>query len=147
MPNPISTSGASTCDPNIASCTDFPPAAPLPAVSSTPTVNLEPIVVTGDAGAQALLRSYDASQACGPQKQALSLACLAIPVGVVDGGISSAFLASLNCGKDLQALSDCRDDAQALQSSATQVIDDCHDRGGNVSAASSRNEIICEVTK
>jgi hypothetical protein len=93
------------------------------------------------------LRRYDASEACGVQKNAAFLACVAIPVAIKDGGVASAFLASINCGKELRALSDCRDDAQALQSSAKQVIDDCHDRGGNVSAGASSNEIICEVTR
>jgi len=146
MPSTISSTTPPTCDPHLASCADSPPAVPAPTVSATPTVNLEPIVVTGDAGAQALLRSYDASQACGTQPQTTGLACLAIVAGVVESGILSAFVASINCGKELRALSDCRDEALALQSSATQVIDTCHDRGGTVSAGASRNEIICEVT-
>jgi len=147
MPNPISSTNPSVCDPSLATCADFPPDVPAPAAARPTIVNLDPVVVTGDAGAQALLRSYDASQACGAQTNAVVLACLAIPVGVVDGGISSAYLASLNCGKELRALSDCRDEAPAVQSSATQIVDDCHERGGNVSAGAARNEIICEVPR
>jgi hypothetical protein len=116
-------------------------------VSGTPSVNLEPIVVTGDAGAQALLRSYDASQTCGLQQKTAALACLAVPAAVADSGIASILVASINCGKELLAQSDCRNEAQALQSSATQVVNDCHDRGGRVSVGASRNEIICEVMK
>ena len=109
-------------------------------------MDVDPVVITGDPGAQAPLPRYDASEACGVQKNAAFLACVAIPVAIKDGGVASAFLASINCGKELRALSDCRDDALALQSSAKQVIADCHDRGGSVSAGASANEIICEVT-
>lgn len=146
MPTPISSSNPSTCNPSTASCADSPTAADAPRAGSPPTVDIAPVVIAGDPGAQALLRRYDASGACGAQKNAAFLACVAIPVAIKDGGVASAFLASINCGKELRALSDCRDEAQALQSSATQVVDDCHDRGGKVSAGSSPNEIICEVT-
>lgn len=146
MPNPISSTTPSACDPSNATCADSPPVVPAPAVASAATVTLDPVVTTGDAGAQALLRSYDASQACGAQQKAAAFACLAIPVAALGSGIPSVLYASINCGKELRALSDCRDEAQALQSTAAQVIDDCHERGGNVSAGPSRHEIICEVT-
>lgn len=153
MPNPISSAGPSTCDPGNASCAEFPPATP-PAASGTAVVNLEPVLVTGDAGAQALLRSYDASQACGQPRTDLYLACSAIVLGVANildegpiGGVASTFHASISCGKELRALADCRDEAQALQSSAAQLVDDCHERGGKVSAGALHNEIVCEVTR
>lgn len=147
MPNPISTTSPSACDPSLATCADVPADVPAPGAARPAAVSLDPVVVTGDAGAQALLRSYDAGQACNMQQKTATLACLAIPVAVVDNGLASAYLASVNCGKELRALSDCRDEASALQSAASQVIDDCHDRGGNVSAGASRNEIICEVPR
>jgi hypothetical protein len=146
MPNPISSNRPSTCDPSIASCPDSPPPAPAPSAAGPATVDVAPVVITGDAGSQELLRRYDASERCRAQEDSAFLACVAVPVAVKDGGISSAFLASINCGKELRVLSNCHDAAQALQSSAKQVIDDCHDRDGNVSASSSPNEIICEVT-
>lgn len=109
-------------------------------------VDVEPVVITGDAGSQALLRRYDASNACDTQKKGLALACAAVLTNAAESGPASAFLASIVCGSQLRTFSDCRDVAQALQSSATQVIDDCHDRGGNVGAGASQYEIICEVT-
>jgi len=146
MPTPISSSHSSTCDPNLASCADSPATADAPATGSPATVDVEPVVITGDAGSQALLRRYDESKRCDTQEQGLLLACAAVATNAFESGPASAFLASIVCGSQLRALFDCRDEAEALQSSARQVIDDCHDRDGNVSASSSPNEIICEVT-
>ena len=145
MPTPISSTSPSTCDPTISSCADSPSAADALPAAGPATVDVEPVVITGDAGSQALLRRYDASKACGPQEQGLFLACAAVVTNAAESGPASAFLASIVCGGQLRALSDCRDEAQALRSSATQVVDDCHARGGNVSAGASQNEIICEV--
>jgi hypothetical protein len=61
-------------------------------------------------------------------------------------GLASAFHASINCGKELRAVSDCRDEAEVRRSNAELVVADCHDRGGAVSPGASSNEIICEVT-
>jgi hypothetical protein len=146
MPTPISSTSPSTCDPTISSCAEAPPAADDWPAPGPATVNVEPVVITGDAGAQALLRRYDASDACGAQKQGVFLAAAAIITNAAESGPASAFLASVICGGQLRGLSDCHEDAQALQSSAKQVIDDCHDRGGKVSAGGAQNEIICEVT-
>jgi hypothetical protein len=67
MSTAISSTTSSVCDPNLASCQSAsPPDAPAAAVVDSPVVSIEPVVVTGDAGAQALLRRYDASQVCGP---------------------------------------------------------------------------------
>jgi hypothetical protein len=153
MSTPISSTTPSVCDPNLASCQSASPAvAATAAVVDSPVVSIEPVVVTGDAGAQALLRRYDESKACRPEWQAAALACPAIALGVLNAleggpltGLASAFHASINCGKELRALSDCRDDAEVLRSNAEQVVADCHDRGGAVSPGASSNEIICEV--
>ena len=154
MPTPISSTASSVCDPSLASCQSAaPPEAAATTVVDSPVVGIEPVVVTGDAGAQALLRRYDASQACGSESQAAALSCPAIGIGVLNAleggpltGLATAFHASINCGKDLRALSNCRDEAEVLKSNAEQVVADCHDRGGAVSPGSSSNEIICEVT-
>lgn len=146
MPRPISSNNPSACDPTLATCADSPPAAAAPPAAKPATVDLAPVVITGDAGSQALLRRYDASKACDTQKHGVVLACAAVVTNAAESGPASAFLASILCGGQLRELSDCRDEAGALQSSARQVIDDCHDRGGNVSAGASQNELICEVT-
>jgi hypothetical protein len=154
MPDAISNTTSSICDASIASCEEFPPAAVASAGAVGPAVvNLEPVVITGDAGAQELLRRYDTTQTCGAEKNTAWLSCPAIGLGVLNtleggplAGLASSFHASITCGKDLRAFSDCRDQAEALQGSAVQVVADCHDRGGIVSPGASANEIVCEVT-
>jgi hypothetical protein len=154
MPDAISSTTPSVCDASVASCADFSPPAVAAAGAVAPTiVNLEPVVITGDAGAQELLRRYDTNQSCGAEKHTAALACPAIALGVLNTleggritGLASAFHASFICGEDLRAFSDCRDAAQALEASAHRVVSDCHERSGNVSAGASANEIICEVT-
>jgi hypothetical protein len=145
MPSPVSSTSSSVCDPTLASCADSPPAAPPPSAARPATVDIPPVVITGDAGAQALLRRYDASQACGPQEKNAALAGAGIPAAIKDGGPLSAFVASITAVKELAALADCEKAAQALESSAEKFITYCHDRDGNVSAGASPNEIICEV--
>ncbi len=149
MPNSISSSSPSGCDPSIASCEN---SAPDAVAGGPPIVNLEPVIVTGDAGSQELLRRYDASAACNTEKQSALLSCPGIAAGLLNtweggplAGAASSFHASIICGKDLRAIFDCHEQAEALQSSATQVVDDCHERGGSVAAGSSSREIRCEV--
>jgi hypothetical protein len=117
-------------------------------------VDLEPVLVTGDAGTQALLRRYDENQACGAEKQAAKLSCPGIALGILNtleggplAGIATSLLSSVTCGKDLRALLDCQDGAASLAASAAQVVESCHARGGTVSAGESRAEIICEVER
>ena len=147
MPTPVSSTSSSVCDPSMASCADSPPAAPPTSVAKPATVDVAPVVITGDAGAQALLRRYDANQACGLQEKNAALAAAGIPAALKDGGPLSVFVASVNSGKELRALADCREAAEALESSAKQIIDECHDRDGSVSAGASQNEIICEIPR
>jgi hypothetical protein len=158
MPDPISNAGYSNysvCDPNIASCSDSPPASPVnPTNPTCPTVvTIEPVVITGDAGTQELLRRYD-SDVCTAEKQTAELSCSAIALGVlnaVDGARSSAvttaFHASVICGKDLRALYDCNEQRDALQSSLATAIADCHERDGLVKIGASPTELVCEVPR
>lgn len=140
------------CDPNLASCIDsgVPQAATVD--SSSRTVTIEPVLVTGDAGAQELLRRYDARRGCGPEAQSAAATCPAIGLGILNAlkdplsGLATSFHASLVCGKELRALSDCREQAADLEAAASRIADDCHSRGGTVSLGASSSEIICEVT-
>jgi hypothetical protein len=155
MPDPISSTihpSYDTCDPNNASCADSAPAAP-PAPASTPVVTIDPVVITGDAGAQELLRRYE-SQTCSAQWQSATSTCSGIGLGVLNTlegspivGIATALHASLLCGKELRAVFDCNEAAEALNASRAEVIDDCHDREGVARAGTSPNEIVCEVTR
>ncbi len=152
MSDAISATTPAVCDASIASCPEFPPIAAASATGPA-TVNLEPVVVTGDAGTQELLRRYDTTQTCGAEKHSAKLACSSIALGVLNAaeggvvtGFATAIYASYTCGEDLRVFVDCRDDAEALRQSALRVVSDCHERGGAVSPGTFANEIICEVT-
>jgi hypothetical protein len=155
MPDPISSTTHATydtCDPTNASCADSgPPAAP--STASAPVVTIDPVVITGDAGAQQLLRRYD-SQTCSAQWQSAASTCPGIGLGVLNTleggpivGIATALHASLLCGKELRAVFDCNEVAETLNASRAEVIGDCHDRNGVVKPGTSPNEIICEVAR
>ena len=146
MPSPVTSTSSSTCDPTLASCADSPPPAPPPSAARPPTVDLAPVVIAGDAGAQALLRRYDATQACTLQAKNAALAAAGV-AGAASSGLLSTFVASVTAGKEARALSECHEEAQSLESSAKRIIDGCHDRGGNVSAGASQTEIICEISR
>lgn len=152
MSTPVTRHTPSVCDPNLASCEDAPPIAATPATGGSPVVHIEPVIITGDAGSQELLRRYDASQACSAEKRSALLTCPAIATAILGGleggrwaAVAGAFHNSVLCGKELRSLSDCYEQAETLQSSAHQVVEDCHDRGGIVHAGSSAQELICEV--
>ena len=152
MTNTISFNSPSVCDPNLASCEDAPPVPATPPAAEPAVINLEPVLITGDAGSQELLRRYDASRACGAEKQTALLTCPTIATSMLNGleggpwtGVAGAFHGSVLCGKELRALFDCHEQAEAQQSSARQVVEDCHDRGGTIRAGASAQELICEV--
>jgi hypothetical protein len=150
MTSPLSRTSSATCDPSLASCDDA--RSPTPQAREPAVVTIAPVTITGDAGSQELLRRYDASQACNAEKQSVALACPAIAAGVLNAleggpwtGAAASFHASVLCGKELRALFDCHEQAEVRQSAAAQVVDDCHDRGGNVRLGNSDSEIVCEV--
>lgn len=155
MPDPISNASRATyssCDPTLSSCADSPPGSPSGGASPA-VVTIEPVVITGDAGTQELLRRYD-SQACAAEKQTAKLSCPAIALGVLNAmeggpstGLATAFHASVTCGKDLRALYDCHEQRDALQSSLATAIADCHERDGVASIGASPNELVCEVPR
>lgn len=128
MPSPVSNTNASVydpnaqfspaqgCDPSNASCG---PSQPSP---SSP-VTIPPVVVTGDAGAQKLVKQLDASRqapncsleglnaavSCG--KAGISAAGGALLATTVVGAAVAAaatFAESISCGKDLRAYYDCK---------------------------------------
>lgn len=155
MPDPISSTNRSayeTCDLTTASCAESPPVAPLGAQPAH--VTIAPVVITGDAGAQELLRRYDSDQCAAPKQNAM-LSCPAIGLGVsslLEGGTLvasalSALHASAVCGKDLRAVYDCNESSERLKESAAGVVADCHERDGLVKPGASLNEIVCEVSR
>jgi hypothetical protein len=155
MPDPISSANRSadeTCDPTISSCADASRPS-LPATVTAPIVTVDPVIITGDAGARELLRRYE-GVTCSAQKQSAASTCPGIGLGVLNAleggpivGIVTAFHASLLCGKELRAVYDCNDRKETLDAARANAIADCHDRDGVVKPGVSSNEIICEVTR
>lgn len=123
MPAPISnalspdptiyTAESGTCDPTIASCA-------LPE-KLAPSVNLEPIEVTGEIGTRHLVERYDQSRMpnCSAEIGSTVLACAsagATALGAVAAagtgigliaGVALTLVQGVNCGKELAALKQC----------------------------------------
>ncbi len=135
------------CDPTTTSCA--PPPAGKPAV-----VTLEPIVVEGDAGAQALLKQFEQSQ-CQNDKGAAALACatmlgsaaltgLSAPTGAgLVLGTSITVANAINCARLVTAYNDCVDDVQAQHEAATS----CEADGGVPLQGASEGELVCLVPR
>lgn len=106
-------SPASGCDPSIASC------GPSPERELT----IPPVVITGDAGAQQLVKQHDAARRapdCSLEGKNAALSCAKAGVTALGGalmsttgigvvvGVAATFSESLSCGKDLRAYYDCK---------------------------------------
>jgi hypothetical protein len=130
MTTPISSTNSCYYDPNAqftpadGACSGGAPnvaAANPPAVSSE--VSIPPVVITGDAGAQELVRQHDAAREpadCSLEAETAALSCgkagLAAASGIVStptvigaGLAAAATLAQgVECGRDLRAFYDCK---------------------------------------
>lgn len=112
---------ADNCDPTNMSCggsvgTSSTPAAP-------PAITLDPVYVTGDAGAQKLVEAYyvQTGPSCAEQAKTAALVCAkAIGAGVGTGlaaalppafavMLGRTFLDGVSCGSELRALYDCEE--------------------------------------
>jgi hypothetical protein len=106
------------CAPTDATC-GAPPAATSP---SPHVVTIDPVVITGDAAVQQLVKQLDgspgrqdcsfeanqASQACGKVLVAAASTLAAAPtVAGALVGIGATFLESVSCGQNLRAYYDC----------------------------------------
>jgi hypothetical protein len=109
---------ADGCDPNTASCQ---PAAPAEA-SAPREVTIPPVLISGDAGAQQLVKQLDQAQGapnCSLEAKEATRTCgEAATAGVLGGlaattvlgaipGLALAFWEGVECGKDLRAYYDC----------------------------------------
>ena len=156
MPHPISTTSRSVyegLDPGMSSCEAPDTALPAAAASGPNVVSVAPVLITGDAGAQALVRQYD-RHACSSELQSAQLSCPGIALGVLNvleggplAGIASSLIASVLCGKDLRAAFNCEQDRAALATSRNAVIENCHEHGGVVTPGAASNEIVCQVPR
>jgi hypothetical protein len=128
MPTPVSNANSSFYDPNAqlssadgcsstnATCgpTEAPPAR---------EVTIPPVVITGDAGAQQLVKQLDASRnapSCSLEGLNAALSCgkagitaaggALLATTVVGAAVAAAatFAEGISCGKDLRAYYDCK---------------------------------------
>ncbi len=136
------------CDPSVATCADQPPAGKH-------VVMLEPVVVEGDAGVQALLRRHAADQCHGEKGDAV-LSCtltvlaavkaavtarVAWPVAVLETGIAA--LGAANCARVVVAYEDCVDKHVARAEATVK----CEAEGGKLVVNESATELICQVER
>ena len=143
MPDPIQSSSNSSvydpnaCDPEIASCAELPPPAPKNSV-----VTVEPVVIEGDAGRQALVQKYDADR-CRNELGDAAIACATVGATAAGGSVVGAFLASVNCARVMVAYDNC----VAQNRSYREATESCEARGGLPLMSARPNEIICEVPR
>lgn len=160
MPEPINSSGNSSvhdptsemslvdgCDPSAATC------GPPPVASNV--VTLDPVVVEGDPGVQALLRRHAADQCLSEKGNAVlscSVAVLAAtkavvtastgvgwPVAVLEGSIAA--LNAANCARVVVAYQDCVDKHEARAQAAVT----CEADGGSLVVNERADELVCLV--
>lgn len=156
MPEPIQSNANSSsygpsltdsCDPTVASC--GPPPAASPNV-----VTIEPVVVEGDAGRQALLQQYDADRCRNLGGEAV-FACAATPFVALAGGASAStgvgfaagvamtVYAAEECARLISAYDDCVEQNRSYREAAAG----CEAKDGVPYTSANPNEIICEVPR
>ena len=122
MTTAISNNSPSICDPTIASCAD-PPAAT--GAASPPVVDIPPVYIEGNAGTRDLVRRADAARGTPPctaearsaglagaklAKEVIVAATAGATLGPIGAaiGVGSVFIESIETGKSLRALYDCK---------------------------------------
>lgn len=129
MPSPVS-NNSSVYDPSLDVCRteDCDAGSALCASSAhgdkqaAPAILLDASRVEGDLGVRSLLKQHDEKLPdCSTEQKAAVLSCLtagaAVLAGVASastvvgtvGGMTTAFVAGVSCGKDLRALQSCKD--------------------------------------
>ena len=124
MTTPVSNANSSFYDPNAqfspidGSATSASPDAPPPREITVP-----PVVVTGDAGAQHLVKQHDAARQapdCSLEGKNAALSCAKAGVAAAGGallsttlvgtavGAAATFVEAISCGKDLRTYYDCK---------------------------------------
>jgi hypothetical protein len=118
----VSNNSPSICDPSITSCAE-PPAAT--GTASPPVVDIPPVYIEGDAGTRELVKRADAARAapaCTAEARSAGLAgaklakevIVAATAGATLGplgaavGVGCVFIESIEAGKSLRALYDCK---------------------------------------
>ena len=160
MPDPIQSCGNNSvydpsaeesapqaCDPRTTSCA--PPPAGKPAV-----VTLEPIVIEGNAGTQALLKKFDQNQ-CHNDKGAAASACATMVGAATLTGLSAptvaglvasasiAFANAVDCARLVSAYNNCVDGVQARG----EAIASCEGNGGVPLQSAHEGELVCLVPR
>ena len=122
MPTPVSGPNSSYYDQNA----QFSPVAgssSADGAQSPAPVNVPPVVVTGNSGAQQLVKQLDAARKapdCSVEGKNAALSCLKTGVAAAGGAllattvvaagvaVAATFTEAISCGKDLRAYLDCK---------------------------------------
>ena len=125
MTTPVSNANSSFYDPNA----QFSPidgsatSGPSPDAPPPREVTVPPVVVTGDAGAQHLVKQHDAARQapdCSLEGKNAALSCAKAGVAAAGGallsttivgaavGAAATFVEAISCGKDLRTYYDCK---------------------------------------
>lgn len=120
MPEPISSQPrtfdreSEICDPSMSSCAD--------STASSAVITIEPVIITGNAGSESLVKAYDAAAPqcrrevsnlvyeCGTAALAAASTGITAPTGVglaISLGVTA--LASAKCGQVIADYLSCRD--------------------------------------
>jgi hypothetical protein len=125
MTTPVSNANSSFYDPNAqfssvdgSATSGLSPDAPPPREVTVP-----PVVVTGDAGAQHLVKQHDAARQapdCSLEGKNAALSCAKAGVAAAGGallatsifgaavGAAATFVEAISCGRDLRTYYDCK---------------------------------------
>lgn len=163
MPDPIQSNGnssiydpamemslAGACDPSTTTCAVQPRA-------TENVVTVEPVVVEGDVGMQALLRRHAADQ-CFDEKGDAVLSCavtvlaatkalvtastrVGLPMAVLEAGIAS--LSAANCARVVVAYQACVEQNEARSEAATR----CAAESGTLVVSERADEPVCLVER
>jgi len=163
MPDPIQSSGnrsvydpseqmskADECDPSTTTCGGQ-------SAATSNALTIEPVVIEGDAGVQALLRRH-ASDACLDQKGDAKRACgvallttgktlltastgIGLSVAGFDAGLTVASI--VNCAEEVGEYRECLDQVEAREQAAAT----CEAEGGVFIQGGRVGELVCLVPR
>ena len=151
MPDPIQSTPSSVydpnaCDPAITSCAASPPRSEV--------VTVEPVVIEGDAGKQALLQQYDANQ-CWSKRGDAALACGTVVAGAIGTAVTSptgvglaigatmTTMAAANCVRLVTEYDNCIEESRSKREAAAA----CEAKEGIPLLSATGNEVVCLVER
>jgi len=129
MTTPVSNANSSFYDPNAqfspvgGNEPDSATSGPSPAASPSREITLSPVVITGDPGAQQLVRQHEAARQapdCSQEAKDAALSCAKAGITAAGGSllattvvgagvaVAATLAEAFSCGKDLRTYYDCK---------------------------------------